>query len=86
MQKPLQSKEVFIRCSCAGEGLLLTWWNDDNLVYISKLRQYPIRWSFRLKAAWDVLWHGDPYKDEVILHPEQREQLAEFLGQIDRLQ
>jgi len=80
----MADKEVFIKCACGSEGLLLSYWKDDKEVYISKLRHAPgsttLKW--RLKAAWDTLVSGEPYKDEILLGEDQVAELQLFLKRI----
>jgi hypothetical protein len=77
--------ERFIPCACATEGLFVSYWPDDQQLYVSKFVRAPQGrpglW-FRLKTAWNVLRNGESYKDEIIMEPEQIRELKAFVDDV----
>ena len=79
----MADKEKFIKCSCHGEGMLLTKFDDEEEIYVSFWREgiNPVKltWWMRLKLCWMALTKGNYYDDQVILSRQKSVELASWL-------
>ena len=76
----VREKEIFIPCSCGGEGLHLYKFKNDNELFISIWemgygKDNRLTWKQRLRYVWRVLREGRPYGDQVVLDREGRSKL-----------
>ena len=73
----------FLICDCYSHGLLVERLDDEEEVYLSLfergLEGRILPWSSRLKWCWQILIHGKPWSDYVILNTENQKRLKEFL-------
>jgi hypothetical protein len=73
----------FLICDCYGHGLLLEKFDDEEEVCLSLfekgLNGRTLCWSERLRWCWQILRHGKPWSDFVILNIEKQKKLKEFL-------
>ena len=73
----------FLICDCYGHGLLLEKFDDEEEVCLSLfekgLNGRTLCWSERLRWCWQILRHGKPWSDFVILNIENQKKLKEFL-------
>ena len=81
--------EVMVMCDCGGTDhhlFIMRMENDEDSLcqdeYYFDIT--PVQTSFfrRLSKAWDLLWHGEQPSDEVILHEDQVEELANTLLEV----
>ena len=53
-----KNKEKFFKCSCHGEGMLVTKFEGEDLVYFSFWRQgidpCKLSWKMRIKLFWMI--------------------------------
>jgi hypothetical protein len=73
----------FLICDCYSHGLLVERLDNEEEVYLSLfergLEGRILPWSSRLKWCWQILIHGKPWSDYVILNTENQKRLKEFL-------
>ena len=78
-----QKDSEFLICDCYSHGLLVERLDDEEEVYLSLfergLEGRILSWSSRLKWCWQILRHGKPWSDYVILNSENQKRLKEFL-------
>lgn len=78
-----QKDSEFLICDCYSHGLLVERLDDEEEVYLSLfergLEGRILPWSSRLKWCWQILIHGKPWSDYVILNTENQKRLKEFL-------
>ena len=76
----MKSREKFIKCSCHGEGMLLTKFDDEEEIYVSFWREgiNPVKltWWMRLKLCYLALFKGNYYEDQLILSKEEAMELS----------
>ena len=76
----MKSREKFIKCSCHGEGMLLTKFDDEEELYVSFWREgiNPVKltWWMRLKLCYLALFKGNYYEDQLILSKEEAMKLS----------
>ena len=81
----MKSREKFIKCSCYGEGMLLTKFGDEEEIYVSYWREgmNPVKltWWMRLKLCYLALFKGNYYNDQLILSKESAKELAEWINE-----
>jgi len=79
----MADQEKFIKCSCYGEGMLLTKFDGEEEIYVSFWREgiNPVKlsWWMRLKLCWVALTKGNYYDDQVILSRQKSVELASWL-------
>tara|TARA_Y100000593_G_scaffold42861_1_gene82058 strand:- start:27012 stop:27350 length:339 start_codon:yes stop_codon:yes gene_type:complete len=79
----MADKEKFFKCSCYGEGMFVTRFEDENEYYFSMWSQgyYPRNMSLwqRIKFACKVLWTGEAWEDELVLEPKVVRELSEWI-------
>lgn len=78
-----EQDSVFLICDCFSHGLLVEKFKDEQEVCISLfergLNGRILSWSSRLRWCWQILRHGKPWSDFVILNTENQKRLKEFL-------
>ena len=81
----MKIREKFIKCSCHGEGMLLTKFDDEEEIYVSFWREgiHPVKltWWMRLKLCYLSLFKGNYYEDQLILNKESAKELAEWINE-----
>ena len=79
----MESRKKFIKCSCHGEGMLLTKFDGEEEIYVSFWREgiNPVKlsWWMRLKLCWMALTKGNYYDDQVILSRQKSVEIACWL-------
>lgn len=80
----MSDPEIFVKCSCYGEGVFLSHDAEDNLFYLSLWSFYVNHaaitpWSARLRHIWQILRTGTPFRDNVILSHDEANKIADFL-------
>ena len=79
----MADQEKFIKCSCHGEGMLLTKFDGEEEIYVSFWREglNPVKltWWMRLKLCWMALTKGNYYEDQLILSKEEARQLCTWI-------
>ena len=79
----MADKEKFIKCSCHGEGMLLTKFDDEEEIYVSFWREgldpVKLTWRMRLKLCYLALFKGNYYEDQLILSKEAAKELSEWI-------
>lgn len=67
------NKTVFIKCTCHSEGIMIE--ADEDSLYLSiwergyKDDNY-FTWKQKLRYIWQILKHGKPYGDQIVLDRE----------------
>lgn len=82
------NKTLFIPCDCRSEILMIEY---DHEYKMADLAIYQTGTSFntkmslwqRLRYCWRVLWHKQPYADEMMLDNKQLLDLKKFLIGLD---
>ncbi|NBW58384.1 hypothetical protein EBR43_11550 [bacterium] len=78
--------ECFIACSCHSEGIYLVKQADDDFLYLSFFSQgiNPKRFNWRDKCRyiWNVLKHGKPFEDELVMDKLAVAKLKKILNKI----
>lgn len=71
-----------IECSCFVEGLQFQKWSDGD-VYVALWKQTAYLggrgWRQRLRHIWQIIRHGDPWADEIMLTPSGAGDVVRFL-------
>ena len=84
-----ESKTIFIKCECQGEGMSVEYSKEDNLYYFSYwsygLSSEKLSWRQRLRYCWEVLRKGKPFNDELIFGQDQTDELIDFLTGYNRI-
>jgi len=67
------NKTVFIKCTCHSEGIMIE--TDEDCLYLSIWeRGYKdnnsFTWKQKLRYIWQILKHGKPYGDQIVLDRE----------------
>ena len=65
--------EIQVRCACFSDTLGLTRWKDDEdgFIYLHLYGGHgPYGWGLRLKGIWNLLIHGRPFTDEIVMSKE----------------
>jgi hypothetical protein len=79
----MADQEKFIKCSCHGEGMLLTKFDDEEEIYVSFWREGldPVKLTFwmRLKLCYLALFKGNYYEDQVVLNKEGVRQFCSWV-------
>tara|TARA_R110000868_G_scaffold329126_1_gene589946 strand:+ start:26 stop:307 length:282 start_codon:yes stop_codon:yes gene_type:complete len=78
-----EKDSIFLICDCFEHGLLVEKFKDEDEVSISLfergLRGRILGWRERLRWCWQILRHGRPWSDFVILNTDNQKSLKEFL-------
>jgi len=80
----MDSKEIFIRCECGTEGMMVNHdpeYNQYNFSYwgYGTDPKYHTLWG-RIKYAMGVIFKRRIWNDEVILGPREAKELVEFIN------
>lgn len=88
MKANLGNKEKFFKCSCYGEGILVSKFDKEDEIYLSFWKQgfNPLRLSFwdRLKLCWTILSKGNYFVDEVILNKRESKRMKNWLDELSK--
>jgi hypothetical protein len=80
----MNSKEIFIKCECHGEGLGIEYDADDQYYYLSMwnhgFNNKILPWKERVRFCWQLLTKGKAFNDELILNQESVDILVSFLN------
>lgn len=80
MKEEKESK--FLICDCYSHGLLVEKFDDEELclsLFERGLSGRTLGWSERLRWCWQIVRHGKPWSDFIILNTENQKKLKEFL-------
>lgn len=73
----------FLICDCYEHGLLVEKFEGEDELYISLFERgldgRKLSFKERLRWCWQILIHGKPWSDFVILNTENQKQLKSFL-------
>lgn len=69
------NKTAFIKCTCHSEGVMVEADNECDTLFLSIWeRGYKddnsLSWKQKLRYIWQVLIHGKPYTDQIVLNRE----------------
>lgn len=73
----------FSRCACFGEGLRLTY-TQDNEFFVSMWKDrgyHKTCWRQRMRHIWRIITKGEPWDDEIVLHMDEAKRLATFINE-----
>jgi len=77
-------KSLFLICDCYEHGLLLEKFEGENELCLSLfergLNGRNLSFKERLRWCWQILRHGNPWSDYIILNEENQKQLKDFLN------
>ena len=79
--KEEKNSEFFI-CDCYSHGLLVEKFDDEEVclsLFERGLSGRTLGWLERLRWCWQILRHGKPWSDFIILNAENQKKLKEFL-------
>ena len=67
------NKTVFVKCTCHSEGIMIE--TDEDSLYLSIWEHgyrgdNSLSWKQKLRYIWQVLKHGKPYTDQIVLDRE----------------
>ena len=78
-----EQDSVFLICDCFSHGLLVEKFEGEEEVSLSLFERgldgRILSWSSRLRWCWQILRHGKPWSDFIILNTENQKQLKNFL-------
>ena len=79
----MADQEKFIKCTCHGEGMLVTKFDDGEEVCISfwqeGINPVKLTWRMRLKLCYLALFKGNYYDDQLVLSKEEARQLCTWI-------
>jgi hypothetical protein len=86
-QKRNNFRTAFIRCDCDSEVLVVRYDGEfesiDLCIYQSHTSFYhKMSWYQKLRYIYQVLRHGEPYTDQIMLQKNQVEELKGFLNSL----
>ena len=69
------NKTVFIKCTCHSEGIMIEADSEMDALFLSVWeRGYrgdnTLTWKQKLRYIWQILKHGKPYGDQIVLDRE----------------
>lgn len=74
----------FIVCDCHSHGLVAEKFDDHDGVYLSLFERGfnggKLPFAERLRWCWQILRHGRPWTDLIVLNKEKQEDLCKFLS------
>jgi hypothetical protein len=80
----MDSNEIFIKCECGAEGMMVNHDSEYSQYYFSYWRygSDPRGHSLwhRIKYAMQVIFRGKIWNDEIILGPREAKELVEFIN------
>lgn len=85
MNCEIKDNKIFCLCSCSSEVLVIQYDNQMELAELSIFKYYsnpPMSLYNKIRYIWRVLWHGDPYKDQIMLGQDQLKCITKFLQSI----
>lgn len=88
VEKDFYAKEKFFKCDCGCGALCVDYDNpEDKEFYFSIFtlgfnRDYS--WGHRLRHIWNILRHGHPYTDCIVLNKKTTKQLRDHLSKVLR--
>ena len=75
---------IFLLCDCNSHALFVEKFKDEEEVYVSLfergLNGRKLSSTEKLRWCWQILRHGTPWTDFVILNKENQKSLTEFLN------
>lgn len=75
--------DIYIKCSCHGEGVYINYEKEDKLYYLSffSLGYKTGKLSFWNRLRWisHILVNGRPYDDQVVLDQAEAKKISEFI-------
>ena len=77
-----EKESEFLICDCYSHGLLVEKFDDEDVclsLFERGLSGRTLGWSERLRWCWQILRHGKPWSDFIILNAENQKKLKEFL-------
>jgi len=80
----MNKDQKFIMCDCHSHALVVERFDDDEEVYIALFERgldgRKLSFIERIKWCWQILRHGNPWNDLIVLDKEKQKELAEFLN------
>lgn len=80
----LDIDETFIVCDCYSHGLWIERFKEDESVFINLFERgttgKKLSFTEKLKWCWQILIHGHPWTDMIILDKDKQKALVEFLS------
>jgi uncharacterized protein YfkK (UPF0435 family) len=81
------NSSLFLRCGCQSEMLVLDYDPELDMVDISIYEiltsyKYRMSWWQKLRYIYQMLKHGQPYNDQIILNRTQIDQLKEYINSL----
>ena len=87
--KEANSRTIFIKCECAGEGMSVEHDPKDDLYYFSYwsygIGSEKLSWRQKIRYCWQVLIKGKPFNDELIFKQNQVNELVDFLASYEKI-
>lgn len=77
---------IFLICDCNQHGLLIEKFKDEEEVYVSLFERgingRKLSWKEKFRWCWQILRHGSPWTDFVIINKENQKELKDFINKI----
>jgi hypothetical protein len=78
-------RTLFIRCDCHSEVLVIDY--DDTFKMIelsvfSSLVSFKMSFWQKIRYIYQIIKHGKPYTDQIILHKNQIDELKAFINSL----
>ena len=84
-QKINNYRTLFIRCDCNSEVLVIDYDGDFKIIelsiFSSLISSKMSIWQ-KIRYIYQIIKHGKPYTDQIILHQAQIDELKAFLNTI----
>ena len=75
--------EIYVKCSCYGEGIYVKYEQEDKLYYLSFFslgyRAGKLSIIDRIRWVWQIFKNGKPFDDQVVLNKNEAKNLADFI-------
>ena len=80
MKQPLH-----LLCDCGADCITVDFSfgpDEDGYIVFSSFWYQGRRWRDRLRGAWEILRGKEHYFSEIILRPDQVEEMKEYIGEL----
>ncbi len=76
---------IMLKCACHGEAIELSYWDEDDGEFWFAIWKHGfdnrLCWREKIRWCWNIIRTGKPWGDNIILTPEQAQQVALFINQ-----
>lgn len=75
--------EIYVKCSCHGEGLYINYEKEDKLYYFSFFsigyRCGKLSFLNKLRWIWQILFRSKPFDDQLVFNKEEARSISDFI-------